>query len=74
MIMANVLLVRPDSDMKITSIPMGVMYIASYLEKQGVDASRMTITDGSDSKPVGDIKTSAGRKLNRRVEIDLTVR
>jgi outer membrane protein OmpA-like peptidoglycan-associated protein len=48
--------------------------VASYLEKQGVDASRMTITNGGDSKLVGDIKNSAGRRLNRRVEIDLTVR
>ncbi len=46
---------------------------AAYLQKQGVDNSRMTITDGGTNDPVGDNKTAAGRKLNRRVEIELTV-
>jgi OOP family OmpA-OmpF porin len=48
--------------------------MAAYLEKQGVESSRMTITDGAANNPVGDNKTAAGRKLNRRVEIELTVR
>jgi outer membrane protein OmpA-like peptidoglycan-associated protein len=48
--------------------------VAAYLEKQGVEASRMTITNGGANKPVGDDKTAAGRKLNRRVEIELTAR
>jgi outer membrane protein OmpA-like peptidoglycan-associated protein/opacity protein-like surface antigen len=47
--------------------------VASYLEKQGVETSRMTITDGGANDPVGDNKKAAGRKLNRRVEIELTV-
>jgi outer membrane protein OmpA-like peptidoglycan-associated protein len=47
--------------------------VADYLEKQGVETSRMTITDGGANDPVGDNKTAAGRKLNRRVEIELTV-
>jgi len=45
-----------------------------YLGKKGVEASRMTVTDGGDKNPVGDNKTLAGRKLNRRVEIELTVK
>ncbi len=48
--------------------------VAAYLAKQGVDASRMKITDGGADNPVGDNKTSAGRRLNRRVEIELTAR
>ncbi len=48
--------------------------VAAYLEKQGVEASRMTITDGGANNPVGDNKKAAGRKLNRRVEIELAVR
>ncbi|MBN1568394.1 MAG: PKD domain-containing protein [Acidobacteria bacterium] len=47
--------------------------VAAYLEKQGVEASRLSITDGAANNPVGDNKTAAGRKLNRRVEIELTV-
>jgi outer membrane protein OmpA-like peptidoglycan-associated protein len=47
--------------------------VAAYLEKQGVEASRMTITDGGANNPVGDNKTAAGRTLNRRVEIELSV-
>jgi outer membrane protein OmpA-like peptidoglycan-associated protein len=46
---------------------------ADYLEEQGVDSSRLTITNGGENDPVGDNKTAAGRKLNRRVEIELTV-
>ncbi len=47
---------------------------AAYLQKQGVEDSRMTITNGGANNPVGDNKTAAGRKLNRRVEIELSVR
>jgi outer membrane protein OmpA-like peptidoglycan-associated protein len=47
--------------------------VADYLEKQGVEASRMTTTDGGANNPVGDNKKAAGRKLNRRVEIELSV-
>jgi OOP family OmpA-OmpF porin len=46
---------------------------AAYLEKQGVEASRLTITDGGANNPVGDNKKAAGRTLNRRVEIELSV-
>jgi outer membrane protein OmpA-like peptidoglycan-associated protein len=48
--------------------------VAAYLEKQGVEASRMSITNGGINNPVGDNKTAAGRKLNRRVEIELTAK
>ncbi len=47
--------------------------VAKYLEKQGVESSRLTITNGGVNNPVGDNKKSSGRKLNRRVEIELTV-
>jgi len=48
--------------------------VAAYLEKQGVEASRLTITDGGPNNPVGDNKKAAGRTLNRRVEIELAVK
>jgi outer membrane protein OmpA-like peptidoglycan-associated protein len=48
--------------------------VAAYLEKQGIESSRLTITDGGANNPVGDNKKVAGRKLNRRVEIELSVR
>jgi outer membrane protein OmpA-like peptidoglycan-associated protein len=48
--------------------------VAAYLEKQGVETSRMTVTDGGANNPVGDNKTTSGRNLNRRVEIELSVR
>jgi len=47
--------------------------VAAYLEKQGVESSRLTITDGGANNPVGDNKKAAGRKLNRRVEVELSV-
>ena len=46
--------------------------IADYLVSKGIDASRITATDGAAST-VGDIKTEAGRKENRRAEILLAV-
>lgn len=48
--------------------------VAAYLESQGVDSSRMTITNGGANNPVGDNAKAAGRKLNRRVEVELAVR
>jgi outer membrane protein OmpA-like peptidoglycan-associated protein len=48
--------------------------VAAYLEKKGVGASRMTITDGGANNPVGDNKKPAGRTLNRRTEIELVVK
>ncbi len=48
--------------------------VADYLEKKGVDVSRLKVTDGDANNPIGDNKTAAGRKLNRRAEIEFTVR
>ncbi len=48
--------------------------VADYLAKQGVDSSRLKTTDGGTNNPVGDNKKEAGRNLNRRVEIEITVR
>jgi outer membrane protein OmpA-like peptidoglycan-associated protein len=48
--------------------------VADYLEKKGVESSRLTVTDGGDNNPIGDNKTAAGRKQNRRVEIELSAR
>jgi outer membrane protein OmpA-like peptidoglycan-associated protein len=47
--------------------------VAAYLEKQGVEASRLKTTNGGINNPAGDNKTAVGRKLNRRVEIEITV-
>ncbi|MFH1574907.1 MAG: PKD domain-containing protein, partial [Acidobacteriota bacterium] len=47
---------------------------AKYLEGKGISPTRMTTTDGGASNPIGDNKTADGRRLNRRVEIELTVR
>ncbi len=48
--------------------------VADYLAKKGVDPSRLSTNDGGTSKPIGDDKTEAGRKLNRRAVIELQVR
>jgi outer membrane protein OmpA-like peptidoglycan-associated protein len=48
--------------------------VQEYLVKQGVEASRTTITDGGSNNPVGDNKKLAGRQLNRRTEIELVVK
>jgi outer membrane protein OmpA-like peptidoglycan-associated protein len=48
--------------------------VAAYLEKQGAEASRITVTDGGANNPVGDNKKAAGRLLNRRTEIELVVK
>jgi outer membrane protein OmpA-like peptidoglycan-associated protein len=48
--------------------------VSAYLEKKGVDASRLVVVNEGANDPVGDNKTAAGRKLNRRVEIELTAR
>ncbi len=48
--------------------------VVNYLKKKGVDASRLTVTDGDGKNLIGDVKTAAGRKMNRRVEIELSVK
>jgi outer membrane protein OmpA-like peptidoglycan-associated protein len=46
--------------------------VIDYLVSKGIDASRLSATDGGAST-VGDSKTEAGRKENRRAEILLSV-
>ncbi len=46
--------------------------VTEYLVSKGVDASRLTATDGGVST-VADSKTEAGRKENRRAQITLSV-
>ncbi len=48
--------------------------VAKYLAGKGIDSSRMTITDGHANNPVADNAKAAGRRLNRRVEIELAIR
>ena len=47
---------------------------SKYLQSKGVDASRITTTDGGTTNPLGDNSTADGRKKNRRVEVVLSVR
>ena len=74
---ANVIGYSDDSKLEARKKGLGekrAKAVAAYLEKQGVEISRMTITDGGANNPVGDNKAAAGRTLNRRVEIELSVR
>jgi len=48
--------------------------VEDYLKKKGVETSRMATQDGGANNPVGDNKKPAERMLNRRVEIELTVK
>jgi outer membrane protein OmpA-like peptidoglycan-associated protein len=48
--------------------------VANYLKSKGIEESRLTATDGGTNNPIGDNKTVAGRKQNRRVEIELSPR
>ncbi len=41
----------------------------NYLIKSGIDASRIEILALGESKPLGDNKTSAGRRVNRRTDL-----
>ncbi len=47
--------------------------VADYLASKGIDASRLSATDGGVST-VGNSKTEAGRKENRRAELLLAIR
>jgi len=74
---ANVIGYTDDSRSEKSSKALGekrAKAVADYLQKQGVESSRLTITDGGANNPVGDNKKAAGRTLNRRVEIELSVR
>ncbi len=46
--------------------------VVDYMVSKGIDATRLTTTDGGVSS-AGNSKTEAGRKENRRVEITLSV-
>jgi len=73
---ANIIGYTDDSRLEKRSKALGekrAKAVAAYLEKQGVEASRMTATDGGANNPVGDNKKPAGRTLNRRAEIELSV-
>lgn len=43
--------------------------VKDYLEKGGIDSSRMTAKGFGQTNPVADNKTAEGRQKNRRVEI-----
>ena len=45
--------------------------VVGFLATAGVDRTRMTGRGFADDRPVGDNKTDAGRKLNRRVEVQI---
>ncbi len=45
--------------------------VVDYLIKGGVDASRLTAIGYGESKPVATNKTSKGRAINRRVELEV---
>ena len=43
--------------------------VAKYINKRGVDRSRMTIKAFGSSNPIADNNTKQGRQANRRVEV-----
>jgi OOP family OmpA-OmpF porin len=45
--------------------------VSKYLQKNGIDASRIESTYYGESQPAHSNKTQAGMKLNRRVEIKI---
>ena len=46
--------------------------VRDYMVSQGVDAGLITSSGMGEESPVADNKTREGRKLNRRVEVDVT--
>ncbi len=44
-------------------------HAAGILEQTGVNKSKLSAMGHADSQPVGDNKTEAGRKKNRRVDV-----
>lgn len=47
--------------------------VANYLSEQGVPASKITVRGMGERQPIADNRTAAGRKANRRVEIDVVM-
>ena len=47
------------------------MVVSNYLIKKGIDKKRMTQKGFADTRPISDNKTSKGRALNRRVDIEV---
>lgn len=45
--------------------------VVEYLQKKGIDPSRMTLAGHGQYAPTGDNSTAAGRAENRRTNIDL---
>jgi outer membrane protein OmpA-like peptidoglycan-associated protein len=45
--------------------------VVAFLEKSGVERSRLTSRGFADEQPVGDNSTEAGRQANRRVQIQI---
>lgn len=48
-------------------------YVAQILQRDGTPAERIRAVGKGDTQPVGDNATAAGRALNRRVEIMVTL-
>ena len=44
--------------------------VKDYLVSKGADSSRIAATEFGDTKPIASNKTKAGRKKNRRVEVN----
>jgi outer membrane protein OmpA-like peptidoglycan-associated protein len=47
--------------------------VANYLEENGIDIEKITVTGNGSTKPLGDNRTEKGREQNRRVDIILTL-
>jgi len=45
--------------------------VVRYLQKKGIDPSRLTAAGHGEYQPVGSNATPAGRQANRRTDIDL---
>ena len=48
--------------------------VRQALSDRGVDASKLTSTGRGEENPITTNKTAAGRELNRRVEVNITLK